>query len=59
MTVSASERKAIQICLDLRARVTKGLSMLKELLHENSSKLTVSICSFLAKRVLMLSRENS
>lgn len=29
-----------------------GLSLLKQLLRDNSSKLTVSISSFLAKRVL-------
>lgn len=38
--------------------MSRGLNLLKGLIQDNSSKLTVSICGFLAKKILTLSREN-
>ena len=57
--MAEADKKILQTCLSVRTKIQKGLNLVKALLNENSSKLTVSICCFLAKRVLNLTRENS
>ena len=54
--LAPSEKKIIQNCLEQRGKITEGVNLLKSLLHDNSSKLSVSMCSFLAKKILTLSR---
>ena len=54
--ISASDKRTIQACLELREKVSHGVNLLKNFLHDGSSKLSVSMCSFMAKKTLSLSR---
>lgn len=55
-TLTSSDKRNIQNCLELRTKISQGINLLKLYLHDNSSKLAVSLCSFLAKKILSLTR---
>ena len=58
MMISASDKKTLELCLEHRGKMSQGINLLKGFLHDQSSKLAVSLGSFLGKRILELSREN-
>jgi hypothetical protein len=56
--LSVSDKKLLQICFENRNRIYQGLRLLKSIIHENSSKLVIYICSYLAKKIQHFNCEN-
>ncbi len=56
--ICSSDRKLVQSYLDNRIKISSGTKMIRELLGQNSSKLTVYICCFLAKKIKCFTRDN-
>ena len=54
--ISNADKKLIQGCIENRSKITQGLKLLKSILSENSTKLTINICCFLAKRIRAFNR---
>ena len=57
-SISNFDKRTIQSCLEVRSKISQGVNLLKIFLHDNSSKLSVSMCSYLAKKILNLCKEN-
>lgn len=54
--LSAADRRLLQVCLDNRNKIHQGLRLLKSIIHESSSRLVISVCSFLAKKIQTVNR---
>jgi len=54
--ISPADKKIVQTCLENRAKISQGIRLLKELIHDNSSKLSISLCCFLARKIRIYNR---
>lgn len=56
-SVSDIEKKVIQNILEKRQKILKGVNMIQKFLAQSSSKVNVSICCFIAKKVKSMALE--
>lgn len=57
--ITPADKKIVQTCLENRAKISQGIKLLKELIHDNSSKLSIALCCFLARKIRAYNRDNT